>query len=74
MDMELKGKKIGIAFCGSFCTFDKVFREMEHLKETGAEIYPIFRMRRRGSGADSASRRIFKTGGGDCGAQADPAH
>lgn len=40
--MELKGKKIGIAFSGSFCTFDKVFRELEHLKETGAEIYPIF--------------------------------
>ncbi len=40
--MELKGKKIGIAFCGSFCTFDKVFHELEHLKETGAEIYPVF--------------------------------
>ncbi|MDE7015722.1 MAG: dipicolinate synthase subunit B [Kineothrix sp.] len=40
--MELKGKKIGIAFCGSFCTFDKVFREIEHLVECGAEIYPIF--------------------------------
>lgn len=40
--MELRGKKIGIAFSGSFCTFDKVFRELEHLKETGAELYPIF--------------------------------
>ena len=40
--MELKGKKIGIAFSGSFCTFDKVFRELEHLKEAGAEIYPVF--------------------------------
>lgn len=40
--MELKGKKIGIAFCGSFCTFDKVFDELERLKETGAELYPVF--------------------------------
>ena len=51
MDMELKGKKIGIAFCGSFCTFDKVFREMEHLKETGAEIYPIFSDAAKGIGS-----------------------
>lgn len=40
--MELKGKKVGIAFCGSFCTLDKVFYELERLKEIGAEIYPIF--------------------------------
>ena len=40
--MEVKGKKIGIAMSGSFCTFDKIFREMEHLAEEGAEIYPIF--------------------------------
>ena len=40
--MELKGKKIGIAFCGSFCTFDKVFHELEHLKEEGAELFPMF--------------------------------
>lgn len=39
---ELKGKKIGIAMSGSFCTFDKVFKEMEHLAEAGAEIYPFF--------------------------------
>ena len=40
--MELKGKKIGIAMSGSFCTFDKIFREMEHLAEEGAELYPVF--------------------------------
>lgn len=40
--MELKGKKIGIAMSGSFCTFDKVFQEIAHLAEAGAEIYPIF--------------------------------
>ncbi len=40
--LELKGKKIGIAMSGSFCTFDKVFKEMERLAEAGAEIYPFF--------------------------------
>ena len=40
--MELKGKKIGVAFCGSFCTFDKVFGEIELLAKDGAKIYPIF--------------------------------
>lgn len=42
MVMNLKGRKIGIAMSGSFCTFDKIFREMEQLVQTGAEIYPIF--------------------------------
>ena len=40
--MELKGKKIGVAICGYFCTFDKVFGEIELLAKDGAKIYPIF--------------------------------
>ena len=40
--MELKGKKVGIALTGSFCTFDKIFVELEKLMETGAEVYTIF--------------------------------
>ena len=40
--MELKGKKVGIALTGSFCTFDKIFVELEKLVETGAEIYHLF--------------------------------
>lgn len=40
--MDLKGKKIGIALTGSFCTFDKIFQELEKLVETGAEVYTIF--------------------------------
>lgn len=40
--MELLGKKIGVAFTGSFCTFQKVFHEIEKLTEAGAEVYPIF--------------------------------
>lgn len=40
--MKLKGKKIGVALTGSFCTFEKVFSELQKLKEEGAELYPIF--------------------------------
>lgn len=40
--MNLKGKKIGVSFTGSFCTFEKVFSELQKLKEEGAELYPIF--------------------------------
>ena len=40
--MNLKGKKIGVSFTGSFCTFEKVFTELQKLKEEGAELYPIF--------------------------------
>uniref|UniRef100_UPI004057452C dipicolinate synthase subunit B n=1 Tax=Acetatifactor sp. TaxID=1872090 RepID=UPI004057452C len=40
--MNLKGKKIGVALTGSFCTFEKVFTELQKLKDLGAEIYPIF--------------------------------
>ena len=40
--MELKGKKIGVALSGSFCTYKKVFQELEKLAEEGAQIQTIF--------------------------------
>ncbi len=40
--MKLNGKKIGICITGSFCTFEKVFSELQKLKEEGADLYPIF--------------------------------
>jgi dipicolinate synthase subunit B len=39
--MDIKGKKIGIALTGSFCTYEKMFKELEKLAESGADIYPI---------------------------------
>ncbi|MDE7478409.1 MAG: dipicolinate synthase subunit B, partial [Lachnospiraceae bacterium] len=39
--MDLKGKKIGIALTGSFCTFEKMFQELQKLEDAGADIYPI---------------------------------
>ena len=40
--MELKNKKIGIAITGSFCTFEEIFKELQRLTDTGAEITTIF--------------------------------
>jgi len=40
--MSLNSKNIGIALTGSFCTYDKVFHEIENLIEEHANIYPIF--------------------------------
>ncbi|MDD6071453.1 MAG: dipicolinate synthase subunit B [Clostridiales bacterium] len=40
--MEIKGKKVGVAFTGSFCTFDKIFIELEKLVAAGADVYTIF--------------------------------
>ena len=39
--MDLKGKKIGFAMCGSFCTFKKAVAAAHRLSELGADITPI---------------------------------
>ncbi len=39
--MELKGKRIGFALTGSFCTFRKALQQLEVLAALGAEITPI---------------------------------
>ena len=40
--MELKGRKMGVALTGSFCTFEKIFVELQKLVDAGAEVYTIF--------------------------------
>ena len=39
--IDLKGKRIGCAMTGSFCTFKAVFQAWRDLKATGAELFPI---------------------------------
>ena len=39
--MSIEGKKIGVALTGSFCTFEKMFLELQRLVDAGAEVYPI---------------------------------
>lgn len=40
--MELKDVTIGLGITGSFCTFEKILKSIEQLKQKGAEIIPIF--------------------------------
>ena len=40
--MKLNGKKVGVAFTGSFCTYDKMFPELQKLVDEGADVYTIF--------------------------------
>lgn len=40
--MNLNGVRIGLAITGSFCTFEKVYKEVESLVGSGAKVTPIF--------------------------------
>lgn len=39
--MKLDGKNVGFAITGSFCTFDKIVKEIENVKKEGANVVPI---------------------------------
>lgn len=39
--MNLKGINLGVALCGSYCTFEVVFEQIEKLVELGVEVHPI---------------------------------
>jgi|GEM_PF-1874779 len=40
--MSLNGVRVGLALTGSFCTFEKVYNEVEKLVKEGAKVTPIF--------------------------------
>ncbi|WP_230398062.1 dipicolinate synthase subunit B [Novisyntrophococcus fermenticellae] len=40
--MNLKEKKVGVAFTGSFCTYKSVFTELQKLADEGAIVQTIF--------------------------------
>jgi dipicolinate synthase subunit B len=40
--MTISGKNVGVALTGSYCTFDKVFPEIERLVQENANVYTIF--------------------------------
>ena len=40
--MSLKGKRVGVALTGSFCTYEKVFKELQKLTDEGALVQTIF--------------------------------
>lgn len=39
--MELKGKAVGFALTGSFCTFSRVLAQLEKVAGEGANVFPI---------------------------------
>jgi dipicolinate synthase subunit B len=41
MDDLLKGLRLGVALCGSFCTFESAIKVIEKLIEKGVEVTPI---------------------------------
>lgn len=38
---DLKNLKLGVAFCGSFCTFKKALIMLRNLVDLGIDVYPI---------------------------------
>ncbi|HUV84801.1 MAG TPA: flavoprotein [Methanosarcinales archaeon] len=40
--MNLSGVRIGLALTGSFCTFEKTYKEVEKLVNTGVKVTSIF--------------------------------
>lgn len=40
--MTLKGKTVGVAFTGSFCTYEKAMKALEELEATGADLITVF--------------------------------
>ncbi len=66
--MTLSKKNVGFAFTGSFCTYDRVFPEIEHLISEEANVYTIFSERsgsldtRFGKAADFLARAEKITG------------
>lgn len=39
--MSLTGLNLGVALCGSYCTYEVVFEQIERLVELGVEVHPI---------------------------------
>lgn len=69
--MTVKGRHIGFAFTGSFCTISEAIREMERLVFLGAEVYPIISTtvattNTRFGRADELRRRVELVTGRDC--------
>lgn len=38
---DLKGLKLGVALCGSFCTFKRAMLMLQSLVDLGIDVYPI---------------------------------
>ena len=57
MQYDFSDKKIGVAFTGSYCTYQKSFNALDYLKQTRADILTIF-----SSNASSTCTRFGESG------------
>jgi dipicolinate synthase subunit B len=57
--MTISGKNVGIALTGSYCTFDKVFLQIEHLVNENANVYTIFSERSQTTDTRFGSADLF---------------
>ncbi len=65
---DLEGVRIGFAMTGSFCTFQKAFRQAEYLVSCGAQLIPIMsfhaaQISTRFGKADSQRKRLEEIAG-----------
>lgn len=65
---KLSGLRVGFAMCGSFCTFGKVFVQLERLAKLGCELTPImsanaYSLDTRFGTAQSHAARLFEITG-----------
>jgi len=66
--MSVNNKNLGFAFTGSFCTYDRIFPELEKLVKENANVYPIFSERaqsidtRFGNASDFLQKARTSTG------------
>lgn len=65
---RLSGLRVGFAMCGSFCTFDRAFTQLEELSRLGCELIPImsrnaYSLDTRFGTAQSHAARMFEITG-----------
>ncbi len=62
MEMDFSKLTIGLGITGSFCTFAKTRREVQRLKEMGANVIPIFSFNAQSCDTRFGSARDFVDG------------
>ena len=66
--MNVKGKNVGFALTGSFCTFNKTIKQIKKLVDNGANVYPImsfnsYKIDSKFGKADDFKEKIIKITG-----------
>lgn len=57
--MTVNGSNVGFALTGSFCTYDRVFPEIERLTGEKANVYPIFSFQAQSTDSRFGNADVF---------------